>query len=221
MEITDPNGKLAYKNVTSSNINNFYKFIVTTSEEAPTGNWQASVEVGGAKFTKALKIETIKPNRLKIKTTFDDEVLGVDKNSNGNLEVLWLHGAIARNLQTDINVRFTPRKTSFKKYQSYVFDDPSRRFGTEEQEVFQGKLSDEGKASFSVTPQLNNSAAGMLKASFITKVYENGGDFSTDVVSKDFSPYATYIGLNVPKGDKARGMLLTVTQHNFDVVSVD
>ncbi|MEW7278000.1 MG2 domain-containing protein [Aquimarina sp. 2201CG1-2-11] len=220
-ELRDPYGKVVHQETTNEAINNFYKFVVTTSEEAPTGNWQASVDVGGAKFTKALKIETIKPNRLKIKTVFDDEVLGIDKSSSGNLEVLWLHGAIAKNLQTDINVRFTAKKTSFKKYQSYVFDDPSRRFGTEEQEVFNGKLSEEGKVGFSLTPQLNNRAAGMLRASFITKVYENGGDFSTDVVSKDFSPYNTYIGLNVPKGDKARGMLLTDTQHNFDVISVD
>ncbi|EZH71826.1 membrane protein [Aquimarina atlantica] len=220
-ELRDPYGKVTYQETKTNGINNFYKFIVHTSEEAPTGNWQAKVNVGGASFSKTLKIETIKPNRLKIKTTFDDEVLGVNKNLQGNLEVLWLHGAIAKNLKTDINVRFNPKTTSFKTFPGYVFDDPTRRFGTEEQEVFQGQISNEGKASFNLRPKLENKAAGMLKASFITKVYENGGDFSTDVISKDFSPYSTYIGVNVPKGDKARGMLLTDTKHNFEVVAVD
>ncbi|MDY8137030.1 alpha-2-macroglobulin family protein [Aquimarina sp. 2201CG5-10] len=220
-ELRDPYGKVTYQETKTKGVNNFYKFIVNTSDEAPTGNWQAKVLVGGASFAKTLKIETIKPNRLKIKTTFDDEVLGANKKINGNLEVLWLHGAIAKNLQTDINVRFTPQKTSFKTFPGYSFDDPSRKFRTEEQEVFQGKISEEGKASFNLTPTLNNKAAGMLRASFITKVYENGGDFSTDVISKDFSPYNTYIGLNTPKGDKARGMLLTDTKHKFEVVSVD
>ncbi len=220
-ELRDPYGKVTYQETKTNGINNFYKFVVHTSEEAPTGNWQAKVNVGGASFSKTLKIETIKPNRLKIKTTFDDEVLGVNKNIQGNLEVLWLHGAIAKNLKTDINVRFNPKTTSFKTFPGYVFDDPTRRFGTEEQEVFQGQISNEGKASFNLRPKLENKAAGMLKASFITKVYENGGDFSTDVINKDFSPYSTYIGVNVPKGDKARGMLLTDTKHNFEVVSVD
>ncbi len=220
-ELRDPYGKVVHQQIQNDGTNNFYKFIVNTSDEAPTGNWQARVDVGGASFSKSLKIETIKPNRLKIKTTFEDEVLGLNTNSKGNLEVLWLHGAIAKRLKTDINVRFNAKKTSFKNFPGYVFDDPSRRFGTEEQEVFQGKLSEEGKLDFSIKPQLENKASGMLKASFITKVYENGGDFSTDVVSKDFSPYETYIGLNVPKGDKARGMLLTDTKHNFEVVSVD
>ncbi|WP_074405551.1 alpha-2-macroglobulin family protein [Aquimarina megaterium] len=220
-ELRDPYGKVTYQETKTNGTNNFYKFVVHTSDEAPTGNWQAKVNVGGANFSKTLKIETIKPNRLKIKTTFDDEVLGVNKNIQGNLEVLWLHGAIAKNLKTDINVRFNPKTTRFKTFPGYVFDDPTRRFGTEEQEVFQGQISNEGKASFNLRPKLENKAAGMLKASFITKVYENGGDFSTDVISKEFSPYSTYIGVNVPKGDKARGMLLTDTKHNFEVVSVD
>ncbi len=220
-ELRDPYGKVTYQETQTKEINNFYKFVVTTPNEAPTGNWQAKVIVGGASFTKALKIETIKPNRLKIKTTFEDEILGGNEKIKGNLEVLWLHGAVAKNLQTDINVRFIPGKTTFKSFPGYIFDDPTRPFGTEEQEVFKGKISSEGKASFSIKPKLQNKAAGMLKASFITKVYENGGDFSTDVLSKKYSPYTTYIGLNVPKGDKARGMLLTDTKHNFDVISVD
>ncbi len=220
-ELKDPYGKITHQETQTSGVNNFYKFIIKTSEEAPTGNWQARVNVGGASFSKTLKIETIKPNRLKIKTTFDSDVLGANKSVTGNLEVLWLHGAIAKNLKTDINARFTPKKTSFKTFPGYTFDDPTRRFRTEEQEVFEGKISGEGKASFTIKPKLGNKAAGMLQASFITKVHENGGDFSTDVVSKTFSPYTTYIGLNAPKGDKARGMLLTDTKHNFEIVSVD
>lgn len=220
-ELRDPYGKVTYQETSTSGTNNFYKFVVNTAEEAPTGNWQAKVNVGGASFSKTLKIETIKPNRLKIKTTFEDEVLSSNKNIQGNLEALWLHGAIAKNLKADINVRFNAGQTSFKTFSGYIFDDPTRKFGTEEQEVFQGQLSGEGKANFTLKPQLANKAAGMLKASFITKVYENGGDFSTDVVSKEYSPYDTYVGINVPKGDKARGMLLTDTQHNFEVASVD
>ncbi len=220
-ELRDPYGKVTHQETKTDGINNFYKFIVNTSDQAPTGNWQAKVMVGGASFTKPLKIETIKPNRLKIKTTFEDDILGADKNIKGNLEVIWLHGAIAKNLKADINVRFNPSKTNFKTFPGYIFDDPTRRFGSEEQEVFSGRVSNEGKASFNLKPKLQNKAAGMLRASFITKVYENGGDFSTDVVSKDYSPYSTYVGINVPKGDKARGMLLTDTKHTFDVVAVD
>ncbi|XLS29139.1 alpha-2-macroglobulin family protein [Flavobacteriaceae bacterium M23B6Z8] len=220
-ELKDPYGKIVNREVRTYSVNNFYNFTIPTNENAPTGNWQAKVAVGGAEFNKTIKIETIKPNRLKIKANFGDEIISSENPIDAKLDVAWLHGAIARNLKADVQAKFSATTTSFKQFPGYTFDDPARRFSTEEQQIFQGKLNDEGKASFTLKPQLYGKAPGMLKASFITKVYENGGDFSTDVFTKTYSPYNTYIGLNTPKGDKRRGMLLTDTKHRFEVVSVD
>lgn len=221
LELLDPYNKVVLREVQSSGLNNFYHFNIKTNENAPTGNWLAKVSVGGASFTKTIKIETIKPNRLKIKTQFEEEVLSGTKPIAGKMEVKWLHGAIAKNLKADVTAKFNVRKTSFESFPGYVFDDPSRTFSSEEQRVFDGKLNAEGKTGFTMNAQITKSAPGMLNAAFITKVYENGGDFSTDVFVKPFSPYKTYIGLNAPKGDKTRGMLLTDTNHHFEVVSVD
>ena len=68
--LSDPNGKVTYQTVQKSNEWNHYAFTVPTEMDAPTGNWEAMVSVGGAKFYKSIKIETIKPNRLKIKNSF-------------------------------------------------------------------------------------------------------------------------------------------------------
>ena len=73
LEVTDANGKLAFKNIINNGVNNFYQFTIPTATEDKTGNWNAKVSVGGANFYKGLKIETVKPNRLKIKIDFDDE----------------------------------------------------------------------------------------------------------------------------------------------------
>ena len=56
LEITDPNGKLAFKKVKSNGLNNVYTFTVPTATEDKTGNWNAKVTVGGANFYKGLKI---------------------------------------------------------------------------------------------------------------------------------------------------------------------
>ena len=221
LELLDPYNKVVQREVRTNGLNNFYQFNLKTDENAPTGNWSAKISVGGATFTKSLKIETIKPNRLKIKTEFDDEILKATKPITGKMEVKWLHGAIAKNLKADITAKFNASNTTFSKFPGYVFDDPTRTFSVEDQVVFDGKIDAEGKTRFSMNPQLTSQAPGMLKAAFITKVYENGGDFSTDVFSKTYSPYNTYVGLTVPKGDKNRGMLLTDTPHTFDVVTVD
>ncbi|MRI01377.1 hypothetical protein GH721_12615 [Kriegella sp. EG-1] len=220
-ELLDPYNKVVYREIKTVSLNNFYSFNLKTDENAPTGNWMAKVSVGGASFTKRIKIETIKPNRLKIKAGFNSELLTSAKPIKGDLEVDWLHGAIAKNLKADINAKFNTSTTTFKTYPGYVFDDPSAKFEPVDYAIFDGKINSEGKANFTIAPKLDSKAPGMLKAAFVTKVYENGGDFSTDVFTKTYSPYTTYVGINVPKGDKNRGMLLTDVKHRFEVVSVD
>lgn len=221
LELMDPYNKVVHREVKTDGLDNFYHFDINTDENAPTGNWLAKISVGGASFTKTIKIETIKPNRLKIKTEFDSEILNASKPIKGEIEVKWLHGAIAKNLKADITAKFNPKTTTFKSFPGYIFDDPTNSFSVEEQVVFNNKIDAEGKANFSISPQLKGNAPGMLNAAFVTKVYENGGDFSTDVFTKAYSPFDTYVGLNAPKGDKTRGMLLTDVKHKFEVVTVD
>ncbi|MDN3671758.1 MG2 domain-containing protein [Flavobacterium branchiarum] len=218
--LTDPNGKVTYQTVQKSNNLNHYAFIVPTDTEAPTGNWEAMVSVGGAKYYKSVKIETIKPNRLKIKNSFKRAILSSSYPNTCNLEVTWLHGAIAKNLNVEMQAKFSQQSTTFKGYEKYVFDDLVRQFSTEEVNIFSGKLDANGRASVNIEPKLQGQAPGMLRAAFITKVYEEGGDFSTDVISTTYSPYNTYVGVRSPEPTKY-GMLETRKMNRFDVVTVD
>ncbi|MCV9931427.1 MG2 domain-containing protein [Flavobacterium sp. LS1R47] len=218
--LTDPNGKVTYQTVQKSNDLNHYAFTVPTDAEAPTGNWEAMVSVGGAKYYKSIKIETIKPNRLKIKNTFRRAILSSSYPNTSNLEVTWLHGAIAKNLNVEMQAKFSQQSTTFKGYEKYVFDDLVRQFSTEEINIFSGKLDANGRATVNIEPKLQGQAPGMLRAAFITKVYEEGGDFSTDVISTTYSPYNTYVGVKSPEPTKY-GMLETRKQNRFDIVTVD
>ncbi|MBB1192187.1 hypothetical protein DNC80_00685 [Flavobacterium sp. SOK18b] len=218
--LADPNGKVTYQTVQKSNEWNHYAFTVPTANDAPTGNWEAMVSVGGAKFYKSIKIETIKPNRLKIKNTFKRAILSSAYPNTSNLEVAWLHGAVAKNLNVEMQAKFSQQTTAFKNYDKYIFDDLVRKFSTEEVTVFSGKLDATGKANATIDPKIQGEAPGMLKASFITKVYEEGGDFSTDVIATTYSPYSTYVGIKSPEPNKY-GMLETRTTNQFDVVTVD
>ena len=220
MEITDPNGKLAYKKVTSDNINQFYKFTVPTGTEDKTGNWNAKVSVGGATFYKGLKIETVKPNRLKIKVDFKDEVLTGTNPLNGNLEVKWLHGAPAKNLKTEIKAKFSNAYSPFKNYKDYVFRDPSREFSGEELTIFEDNVNEEGLATITNKLNVGKNAPGMLNVQFLVRAFENGGDFSMDAFSKKYAPYKSFVGLKSPKG-RAYGSFYTDENQNFDLVVVD
>lgn len=220
LEVTDPNGKLVYKNVTSDNLNNFYKFVVPTSSEYNTGNYNAKVSVGGASFHKTLKIETVKPNRLKIKVDFDDAVLSHDEPMKGILDVKWLHGAVGKNLKAEIKAKFSSSNNAFEGYKDYSFNDPTRKFQTEEMLVFEGKVNDDGIANINQKLTVGKNAPGILNVQFLVRAFENGGDFSMDAFTKTYAPYESFVGLRSPK-ENANHSYVTEQDHNFDVVVID
>lgn len=220
LRVSDPRGKVAYQTVAKTNKGNHYLFKFSTNEESPTGNWEARISVGGAKFYKSLKIETIKPNRLKIKNSFQKEILSSRSANINNLQVNWLHGAVAKNLKVEVQAKFSQQATSFKNYKNYDFDDEVRKFNSEEINLFSGKLNESGQAVITIEPKLQAQAPGFLKAAFITKVYEEGGDVSTDVFATTYSPYETYVGIKAPEPNKY-GMLETGKVNRFEVVTVD
>ncbi|RKE98666.1 Ig-like domain-containing alpha-2-macroglobulin family protein [Ichthyenterobacterium magnum] len=220
LEVTDPNGKLVYKKVTTDNVNNFYAFTVPTAIEYKTGNYSAKVSVGGATFHKGLKIETVKPNRLKIKVDFKNEVLTANKPLEGTLDVKWLHGAVAKNVKAEIKAKFSKSYTGFKNYKGYTFNDPTRSFSSDEIIIFEGNVNENGIAKINNKLDIGKNAPGMLNAQFLVRAFENGGDFSLDAFTKTYSPYDSYVGLRSPKGN-AYGSYFTDTNQTFDLAVVN
>jgi uncharacterized protein YfaS (alpha-2-macroglobulin family) len=220
MEVTNARGKLVYKNILTQGVENFYKFTVATASEAPTGNWEANVSVGGVNFSKTLKVETVKPNRLKINIEFDDEILANSRPIEGTLKAAWLHGTPAKNLKAEVSVKLTSTKATFKKFPNYEFNDPTREFNAEEFIMFKGNLDEDGLVKISKKINVDKKAPGMLRASFLTRVFENGGDFSIDAFSKNFAPYISFVGLKSPE-PKQYGSFHTDEDQKFDIVTVD
>jgi uncharacterized protein YfaS (alpha-2-macroglobulin family) len=221
-ELYNPRGQLIKTINQKSSLNGFYPFQVNTSPDDPTGNWLGKVKIGGAVFEKTLKVETVMPNRLKIHLDFGKDVkyLSAGKTT-GEISATWLHGAIAKQLQTDVEMDYVPVRTRFSQYSNFEFDDQVRKFEPESRLIFEGKLDDSGKTSFLTTLRSDILSKGMLKAHFTSRVFEPGGAFSTDRFSISFHPYDNYIGIHVPEGDKARGMLLTDTTHTIRIVRLD
>ncbi|MDV7186520.1 MG2 domain-containing protein [Lutibacter sp. TH_r2] len=220
LEVTDARGKLTNKQVTAANVNGFYKFSVPTSDTDPTGNWNANISVGGAKFYKSLKVETVKPNRLKIKIDFDEEVLTNTKPIKGDLQVNWLHGAPAKSIKTEVKAKFSNNSSAFsKQLPGYIFNDPTREFYSEEMLIFNSKLDASGNATINKKVNLKGKAPGMLKVAFLTKAFENGGDFSMDVISKNYAPYSSFVGLKSPK-EKRYGSFETDANVTFDIATI-
>ncbi len=217
-ELINPQGQTVEHRVARQGINGFYSFVTQTNADAPTGNWNAVVRVGGVAFTKRLKIETVKPNRLKINIDVGTDLLEVDQSITAKLQVKWLHGAVAGNLKANMDLRLTPTPTKFKGYNNYVFDDPTKVLYGTEYVLFDGKIDDNGEANMPLVFKTNKSASGMLNANFITRVMEKSGDFSIDMQKVKFAPYSSFVGLKMPAAD--RGWYLTDRNHKIDITTL-
>ena len=201
-ELSDARGQLFQKKTITHNVGRVYDLATATPADAATGNWLARVKAGGATFEKVLKIETVKPNRLKIQLDFGKENLTkADEPVRANLQVNWLHGAPASNLKAVIESQLRPVSTKFPKYDDFSFDDPARRLESEPIVFFEGSTDASGSAVVSGTLLKEAAAPGRLSANFRTRVFENGGDFSTDNQSLTYDPYNAYAGVALPKRD--------------------
>ncbi len=221
LALYNPSGQMVSRTVLNASVNGFYAFRTMTQPNAPTGNWLAKVKVGGLEFQKTLKIETVKPNRLKIRMDFNKAYLQKNKIPPVTLEAGWLTGAVAHNLKAEVNLTLTKAVTAFKQFPAYTFDNPSAGFAAENISIFNGKLNDEGKAVITPVIHVTNVAPGVLNASFETKVFEDGGDFSIDRFTIPYYPYVSFAGLNVPLPSARERVLYTDKSYDIDLVNVD
>src|SRR5690606_26519254 len=219
-ELNDPNGQLVQRLVRSSSENGFYRFATATRDDAPTGNWLGRVRAGGAEFSQTLKIETVKPNRLKIDLDFNTERF-TSPDIRGTLNVRWLHGAPGRNLRDEFDVLLSSQRTTFAAFPDFHFDDPSRTFTGEAQPLFEGTTNDAGRAEVRATLEMSGRPSGIMQADFRGKVFDASGNFSIDRFSIPYYPYKSYVGLKVPEGESYSGVLHTDEDHDISVVSVD
>lgn len=220
-ELEDPRGRIAATATYTSSIDGFYPIKTGTAVDAPTGDWTARVRVGGSVFTKSLKIETVMPNRLKMTLSSGTKPYLDSSLTPFTLSAAWLHGAPAPDLAADVSVVFADAGTAFSTYKDHIFRDPSRSVSAERQILFDGNLDASSRARFDVELSPGEAVPGKLKALLTTRVFEPTGVFSSEQIAMDFSPYERYVGIKLPKGDAARNMLLTDTDHAVDIVVLD
>lgn len=221
-ELYNPQGQLIKRIINGKPLNGFYAFKTATENTAPTGNWLAKVKAGGATFSKTIKVETVMPNRLKINFNIGNATyLGVGGASSATLSANWLFGSVGKNLKAKVDVNLNTMKTTFKGFDEYTFDNPTVVFQSQVKTIFEGTLNENGTAVVNTSLNENNTAPGMLKANFTTKVFEAGGNFSIDNFSIPYHVYNNYYGIKTPDGDKLSGMLVTGQDHKVNIVNVD
>lgn len=218
VELRSPLGQLYQKRVATKAVGGIYSFVLSTDAGAPTGVWNATVTVGGATFAKRLRIEAVKPNRLKIDLKFPGKFIQRGEPLNATLHGEWLTGARAGNLRYVIETEFTAVRSSFDNYKGYVFDNQYQSFRPEAAPEISGTTDAEGNAKITATLSGGEKAAGMLQANITTRLFEPSGEASVDGQTILYSPFTSYVGIKPPAG--ADDQLNTGQDYTFDIATV-
>ena len=221
-ELTNPLSQKVDHQVVVPGGRNLLTFRTATSADAVTGDYTARFSIGGARFTKRVRVETIKPNRLRIDLDFPGEMLGATGSSTrGTLKVKWLNGATAGNLLSSVEYMLKPARTTFQSFPQYNFDDPSILFYSETASMFEGSVDESGNASVIFNPGDEIRAPGMMNAVFTAKVAEKGGDESITQAVYKYAPYKIFAGIELPDLKGNDRMLFTDRENKVNIVTVD
>ncbi|MCR5841620.1 MAG: hypothetical protein K6G86_06040, partial [Bacteroidales bacterium] len=223
-QLRNPDGQVTQTLTERSNASNMYHFPFTTAEDAPSGRWRVDVNVGGQSFSKSLRVETIKPNKLDISLHFDKDYISPSANDIGDITATWLYGAPGSGLKVNGSVELSAATTSFKGWEGYDFRDEARSFEDQQFNYSDFKTNEEGHAFINANCAINTaSVPGMLTAGFTFRVFEPGGDFSTAYQSFPMSPFNTYVGIRteLDKSDWGQEFLRSGKAHKFEVATVN
>ena len=222
ISIKDSKGGKKYSEISASDTKGIYVFQVPTASGDPTGSWKAEIEIGNYKYTKRLKVETIKPNRLKVDLQFDNDEIDVSSAEKFVVESNWLHGAPASQLKAQVDVKYSARKTKFRPFEKYDFSDPSRKISSDMNNIFSKNLNSDGTAEVELDFGSEFRPPFLLTAKFRTRVYEKSGNFSEDYTSVNVNPYDVYTGVYIPDARWGRSKYLNVEEdESIQLVAVD
>ena len=222
-ELRNPDGQVVSTSTQKTGGRPIWHFPFVTAKDAPTGRWSVSLTLGGQTFGKALRVETVKPNKLDIRVDFGKETITPDASSTGTIAVNWLYGAPGSGLRVEGDVDITPARTAFKGYPDYDFQDDTRSFDAQTLHYKEMRTDSEGKIAINSSLDLNKAQVpGMLNAGFTFRAYEPSGEFSTSYNSFRMSPFDRYVGIRTELEKSDWGSFIKIGKdHRFDVVCLD
>ncbi len=193
-------------------------FSIPTAATDPTGNWQAVLDVADQRFYEQLKVETVKPNRLKILVDVPELITAPDLTLTGTVTSRYLFGAPAASLKATIYVELMHKDFIAPKYSEYIFSTPLKYFSSLTNNIYRGPLDQQGQ--YQLNHQFKDlvNANGLLTAVLRTTVMEKGGNQTENVKTISVSPFSSYVGIKniFPHGSANFG-----DKYNLPVIVVD
>lgn len=176
-------------------------FQLPTAPNDPTGEWSVTAQIAGRNFQKPLKIETVKPNRLKVEIDLPPSMVMAGKSQRTlTLPVLskWLFGAPSAGLNFVSRVTISDLPRSFSRYPEYTFRHPLRQFESQTLENDAEELDENGAGESAFELPALSGAPGPIEAKVRVSVQEKGGGFTARSATTVIEPFKAYVGVRNP-----------------------
>ncbi len=223
LKLRDPRGRIMKEWTVSDHKMGLFDLRFSTGLNDPTGIWNLELIMGNQKYRHPVRIETVRPNRLKFDVVFAKEkMLLTTDPMDAALSLKWMHGLEAADLKTEVNMQQTSIPNPFgSAFNGYVFDDLTKNYLSDVGLISEEVTNKNGQTKFEIPIEPSEVYPSVMQFNFRLKGFEKGGSFSTDVKTIRYSPYTKYIGVKWPGFSTGDDMIMMEKGKNIQLVCVD
>jgi len=220
--VKNPLGSVVFESTAKTSANGMFSLDIPTDLNAPTGEWQAIIKSGGNEWSHYLRVETVKPNRLKNLLELPKKFSGQEIKIKETFKSMYLFGTPAAGLKANIEFTLRSKALKFPRFPDFTFKNQMLYFEERDAEsLFDGNLNSDGEVGISEAIDLRNrNIPEAATISIHATVHEKGGGFTESWHSTLVNPYPVFVGLKtrdywdgVRIGDTLRVPVITLDEN--------
>jgi uncharacterized protein YfaS (alpha-2-macroglobulin family) len=211
--VKNPMGSVVFESTAKTSASGMFSLDIPTELNAPTGEWTATIKSGGNEWHYSLRVETVKPNRLKNSFELPKKFSGAEIKINETFKSMYLFGTPAAGLKAEIQFSLKNRALKFARFPDFTFKNQMLHFeGRDSETLFKGNLNNDGEARIYQPIDLRNrNIPEAATIDIYAIVNENGGGYTESWHSTAVYPYPVFVGLK--KRDSWDGIRIGDTLH--------
>ncbi len=203
IQVFNPKNQMVEENVLKKSEDGFYNYSFKTNLNDYTGTYNFKLIAGSQVFNKNVKIETIVPYKIKVRSKLDKKDYNLLDDQTMKLTVLakYYFGTLAKNHKAKVEMILFEKKAKFKKFANFFFGNELKSFPQTRTTLFDGNLNSKGEVELNTDlPNLDN-ISSKLGGVIVAEVLEKGG---RPVINKNYftvSKYKNYVGILAPSSN--------------------
>jgi uncharacterized protein YfaS (alpha-2-macroglobulin family) len=149
------------------------------------------------------QVEEFVPDRIAVEIVPPKENVGPGQTLAYQVQSDYLFGAPAAGLPVETRVRLVDSTFAPKGFEGFSFRDDDRKLQDNEILSQEGKLGDDGRASFEVEMPAGAPVPSSLEAVITARVQEQGGRGVAALTRLQVHPYPYYVGIKKTGGEES------------------